>query len=261
MWILCVAVTLAACRLGSTAGLAEAFRSREQIKTPRLEKVEALLLEGTNAFRNKQGRGELGLSPQLATTARSFAEFMAKTEKYGHEADGSEPSKRAKKQDYDACIVAENIAYQYSSEGFTTTELADKLIASWKNSPEHRKNMLDDDVTDAGMGVAHSEKSGRYYAVQLFGRPRSAMVEFEVVNATKGPIEYELDGKLLELPAGTTRTHGQCRSATLTFPWWKKDGKVERLQPLPGDRFEVSKEADHFWLSRKSREPASKTSD
>ncbi len=35
-----------------------------------------------------------------------------------------------------------------------------------------RKNMLAPEVTETGVAVARSGKTGRYYAVQMFGRPR-----------------------------------------------------------------------------------------
>ena len=42
-----------------------------------------------------------------------------------------------------------------NSSGFTPKELADGFLEGWKQSPGHRKNMLDPDVTQIGVGVAH----------------------------------------------------------------------------------------------------------
>jgi len=234
----------------AVAARGEPFAALGDAKTPKIEEVETLLLEGTNAFRQQEHRERLNADPKLAKTARDFAAFMAKTDKYGHQADGKEPSDRVKEHGYTYCVIAENIAYQFSSEGFATRELADKLVEVWKNSPGHRKNMLDPDVTEAGMGVAHSEKSDKYYAVQVFGRPRSAAIEFSVANQTEDTVEYTLDTEKFSLPARTTRTHESCRSGTLTFPWQKKEGKAEAIRPVKGDRFEVIKEGDQLRLRR-----------
>ena len=57
--------------------------------------------------------------------------------------------------------------------GFRPDELAQRLFDGWVQSPPHRRNLLDGDMTDVGTAVAQSRRSGRYYAVQLFGRPRS----------------------------------------------------------------------------------------
>jgi len=219
-----------------------------------LSEVEKLLLEGTNDFRKAEKRGGLKSNKQLAAAARAFAEFMASNDKFGHEADGREPSARVKEQGYDFCAMSENIAYQYSSRGFATDDLAAKLLEGWKDSPGHRKNMLDADVLEAGMGVAHSKTSGKYYAVQLFGRPKSAAIKFEVVNKAGSDCSYELDGEKYDLPERVTRTHTLCLPGTLTFAWQQKDGKPEPFRPVSGDTFVVTKEGDQLKVTRKEAE-------
>ena len=137
---------------------------------PDLARVESLIVERTNQFRSTQGLRQVHVNGTLARTARLFARYMAETDRYGHEADGKKPSERAERQGYVFCRVAENISYQYSSEDFATAELAGRYVEGWKNSPGHRRNMLDKVVSDTGVAVARSPKTGRYYAVQLFGR-------------------------------------------------------------------------------------------
>jgi uncharacterized protein YkwD len=112
-------------------------------------------------------------NPVLARTVRDFVDFMARTDRYGHEADGKQPADRARGHGYDYCLVSENIAYQYNSAGFRTAALARDFVEGWKHSPQHRKNMLEPAATQTAVAVARSEKSGRYYAVQMFGRPKS----------------------------------------------------------------------------------------
>jgi uncharacterized protein YkwD len=126
--------------------------------------AEKLVVNLTNEFRTREGRGTLILAPKLDETAQDFAEFMARTDKYGHAADGKQPAARAKQHGYDPCIVAENIAYQYRSAGFSTQELAHGFVQGWMDSPGHRKNMLDADVTETAVAIAQSGKSGYYYA-------------------------------------------------------------------------------------------------
>ncbi len=249
-------VCLAAGALAMLAVLAGARgpRAEDEVKQPTVCEVEKLLLDGTNDLRKEQEKGKLKSEEKLTASARAFAEFMASNDKYGHDADGRDPSVRVKEHGYDFCAISENIAYQYNSEGFTTSELARQLLEGWKNSPGHRKNMLDADVTEAGMGVAQSKKSGKYYAVQLFGRPKSAAIEFEVVNKAGQDCEYELDGEKFDLPDRVTRTHTICLPGTLTFAWRKKDGKPEPFRPEAGDTFEVTKEGDQLKVSRKQAE-------
>ena len=141
---------------------------------PDLSSVERLILERTNQYRSSEGARRVAVDGRLARAARDFAMYMADTERYGHEADGRKPSQRVKVHGYRYCVVSENISYQYSSEDFGTAELASRYFEGWKKSPGHRRNMLEASVTDTAVAVARSARSGRYYAVQMFARPRSA---------------------------------------------------------------------------------------
>jgi len=110
--------------------------------------------------------------------------------------------------------------------------------------------MLDPDVLEAGMAVAQSKESGKYYAVQVFGRPRSAAIEFSVVNESDAKIEYRLGDEDLSLEPRVIRTHQQCRASALKFAWTEAEGKPESFQPGQGDRFIVTKEQGKFRVSR-----------
>jgi uncharacterized protein YkwD len=186
-------------------------------REPDLSRVPKLIVEETNAFRRLKGVHELKVNPHLTKAAQSFAEYLARTDKFSHTADGRQPSERVSAAGYDYCIVAEHIAWEYNSAGFGTRGLAQALVTGWKNSPEHRRNMLDPDVTEIGVGVAPSEKTGRYYGVQDFGRPRSLAITFSVSNETDGVARYTVEGKAFTLPPNTTRTHERCRPADLDF--------------------------------------------
>ncbi len=50
------------------------------------------------------------------------------------------------------------------------------VVTAWMNSPGHRANILDGQYTEIGVGVARGLYEGHtvYFAVQHFGRPRSA---------------------------------------------------------------------------------------
>ena len=141
--------------------------------SPDPDQVARLVVGLTNELRGQEGREHVEINARLTEAARYFAGYMAKTGKFSHEADGSTPDARAKQYGYDRCIVSENIAYQYSSRGYATRELAQGFIDGWKKSPGHRRNMLDPDVTQTGVAVARGAKAGHYYAVQMFGRPRA----------------------------------------------------------------------------------------
>lgn len=186
----------------------------------------------TNAFRRQQNLQPTGPAPQLASAARYFADFMARTGKFSHSADGSEPAARAKRFGYEYCAVAENIAYVFSSEGTDTGELARRVVEGWQNSPGHRANMLNPNVTETAVAIAHRAHTDYYYAVQLFGRPKSQMIQFKVANRTGVGVEYTLDGHTFQLPTRTTTTHQVCNRPVVQF-----HGKT--LQPASGQQLEI----------------------
>ena len=204
---------------------------------PDTDQVTELVVRLTNEFRMQEGRKEAALNARLLAAARYFAGYMAKTGQLGHEADGSTPEARARKHGYDYCIVSENIAYKYSSAGFAAREFAQGFVEGWKNSPGHRKNMLDPDVTETGAALARG-KSGYYYAVQMFGRPASQAIKFSIANRANAAIRYRLGGTTFSLTPRQIRTHQQCRSDELQFDWPGLQRETT-IRPKDGDRFAI----------------------
>jgi uncharacterized protein YkwD len=212
-------------------------------QSPDLAAMVERLISRTNVFRHQEGRPPVAPNPQLTAVAQDFATFMAQTGQFSHTADGQTPEVRAKAHGYDPCLIAENIAYQHLPGGFTAEALAQGFIDGWHHSPDHRKNLLDSAVTETGVGVAQSEQTGAYYAVQLFGRPRSQQIEFHVTNTSNQAIPYTIDGQAMSLPPQTTYTHQQCRPAEVTFHW---PGTQERqiVHPRHGARYMIVKRDD-----------------
>jgi uncharacterized protein YkwD len=202
----------------------------------RLADVQARIVAATNAFRAEHHLPALSPSPLLERTARAFAEYMARSERYGHDADGRTPAERARAQGYDYCLIAENIAYQFSSDDFGSAELAQRFERGWENSPPHRENMLDADVAETGIGVAQSRRSGRYYAVQLFGRTMAQAMSFEVENGSRRSADYELDGERFTLRAHSIRTHRVCRVPSLAL---HERGQTQVLRPRDRQRVQI----------------------
>ncbi|OWK35776.1 CAP domain-containing protein [Fimbriiglobus ruber] len=217
-------------------------------KRPDLAGAAKAVVEATNAFRKTNARGAVPADAKLTAAAQSFADYMARTDEYGHGADGNNPGERAKQHGYDYCLIGENIAYAFDSKGFETRPLADTFATGWEKSPPHRRNMLDPDVTATGVAVARSETTGYYYAVQLFGRPKSAAIVFKVENRSDAGVAYKLGDAKFDLPPRVIRTHTVCRPPELTFTW--SDGKTRDVKPLGGDRLVVTKTRDEFSVTK-----------
>jgi uncharacterized protein YkwD len=218
--------------------------------SPDLSQVAKLIVEKTNQFRRQEDLSTVEVNPKLAKAAEAFAGYMARTNRFGHMADGSRPADRASKQGYEYCIVAENITYEYSSGSFTAERLAENFFQGWKKSTGHRKNMLDPDVSDTGVAVARAEDIGYYYAVQMFGRPRSKSIEFEVANESDAPAQYVVGGHEFSLAPRHTRIHRICRPAELTLKPPEGKGSPTAVQPANGDHYVITREERGFRLTK-----------
>lgn len=141
----------------------------EAAKAPDAVRVEKLIVEATNGLRAAEGRSPVARDAKLSAVAQSFADYMARTGRFDHDADGRSSGDRARQGGYAWCFIAENIAYEHRTSGFTTQELADAFVADWKGSAGHRRNMLNRDAADIGVAIAQA-KNGHWYAVQMFGR-------------------------------------------------------------------------------------------
>jgi uncharacterized protein YkwD len=208
---------------------------------PVLVRAAEFIVASTNELRQEHELEPVEVNAQLALAANYFANYMAATDQYSHTADGKTPAERAREHGYDYCLVSENIAYLYSSAGFSTEELAAKFAEVWKESPEHRKNMLDPAVTESGVAVAHSAKTGNYYGVQMFGRPKSLSIQFAIENQSDVPIPYTIGDGPYELPPRNRHSHEECLPTDLTFQL-PSEGKPERytFRPQNGDYFIIS---------------------
>jgi uncharacterized protein YkwD len=133
--------------------------------------IEQKLIDATNGFRRDNNLVTLKPSVRLIGIGQSHARNMARQDKFGdsdkngHILDGQNVEYRIKVGGYAFARVAENVGYQ-----LRRPDPAAAMMEGWKNSAGHRKNMLLPDVNEIGVGAAQG-KSGRWYFVQLFGRP------------------------------------------------------------------------------------------
>ena len=202
---------------------------------PDLPQTEVAIVEMTNAFRKENRLGALKPNAVLAAAARAFAQYLAKSGKFAHEADGREPQQRAEAQGYRYCLVAENLAMNLDSRGFESRQLASEAVDGWKELPGHRANMLQAGVTEIGVAVVQApDRNPKYISVQLFGRPKSLKIKFSLENRTGTPVRYALGEEAHTLPARTLVTHTMCDASLLTF---ENAGTSAKFDVHNGDKF------------------------
>ena len=205
---------------------------------PDLPQTEIAIVEMTNAFRKDNKLGALKPNAALTAAARAFADYLGKSGKFGHEADGRQPAQRAEAQGYRYCTVAENLALNLDSRGFETQQLARDAIEGWKGSPGHRANMLRPHVTEIGVAVVRApDRDPKFISVQLFGRPEALKVQFTIENQAGAEVHYTLGEETISLPQRTIATYTRCDPDKLTF---EKAGAAARPhEPRNGDTFVV----------------------
>ena len=151
---------------------------------PQLYEVAAeKIVKQTNQFRDVKGLEPVETNEELQLAAERFARFMARTNKYGHYADGRRPSARAEAAGYEYCVVRDNIAYRLNTAEPEPEQVVEFFVEGWKESEEHRENMLASHVTETGVAVASAD-GVKFFGVQLFGRPESAKYEIRLRNET-----------------------------------------------------------------------------
>jgi uncharacterized protein YkwD len=116
-----------------------------------------------NEFRREHGLKPLTLDSILNAQAREHSAEMARSGKtISHSGFNQRLEDIRKKIPYRA--AAENVAAVVGDEDPVQT-----VVQGWKNSPEHRKNMLGD-FSLTGIGIAQS-KNGTYFFTQIFIEP------------------------------------------------------------------------------------------
>jgi uncharacterized protein YkwD len=144
-----------------SAALAETKKDEPKLK---LSKGEQTILDLTNKAREKEELPPLKPNVLLCKAARGHSANMAKQGELDHVLDGKNPADRVKETGYQWGSVGENIA-----NGDDLTPAG--AVELWMNSPPHRKNILNKDYTEIGIGSARNDKGEVYYA-QVFASRR-----------------------------------------------------------------------------------------
>lgn len=129
-----------------------------------------------NKERIYYGLQPLKFDPNLDLAAQEKSQDMLDRNYFEHYAFGLSPWDFIRNSGYNYLYAGENLAMNFStSEG---------MVDAWMNSDSHRRNILDEDFEEAGIGVvkgtyASAGKPHETYMVSnMFGRKKPAIVEF-----------------------------------------------------------------------------------
>jgi uncharacterized protein YkwD len=103
-----------------------------------------------SGYRGNNGLGAVTLDPELMKLAADQARTMAAKDKLDHDV-GRPFQDRIQRSGFDAAVAVENIGAGYHT-------LAE-AFSGWRDSPPHRANMLNSNVTKMGIAAAYAPQS------------------------------------------------------------------------------------------------------
>jgi uncharacterized protein YkwD len=131
---------------------------------PVLDAQEKAMCRAINAFRAQHGRPPLKVSVALVRAAEWMSKDMARNDNFDHtDSHGRDFASRLAAFGYNKPTKGENIAGGEDSAAATVTQ--------WKNSPQHRANMLSTKFKVMGVGRAQDSDSmlGWYWTADFGG--------------------------------------------------------------------------------------------
>jgi uncharacterized YkwD family protein len=120
---------------------------------------ESRILQLVNAERAKAGAKPLSANSACTKLARMKSQDMVDNNYFSHQSPtyGSP---------FDM-LKANNVSYMYAGENIAMNQSADAAFKAWMNSEGHRKNILNPNFTELGVGIA-PKGNGSYIYTQLF---------------------------------------------------------------------------------------------
>jgi uncharacterized protein YkwD len=125
--------------------------------------AERKFFEMGNEERKRNGLPPLKLNLLLCKLARAHSENMARQSKMSHVLDGKNQFDRMKGAGYRYRFAAENVARGNKETNF------EEMVVGLMKSPLHRKNLLNKDYLETGVGLAYDGSDFTYYT-QEFGQ-------------------------------------------------------------------------------------------
>jgi hypothetical protein len=166
----------------------------------------------TNALRTGAEIDALRADPRLQRSADAKVKDMATREYFGHRTpDGHEPESFIAAAGYPYAVAGENLAIGFSDPN--------AVIAAWRASPAHARNLVDPDYADIGVSV----RSGMFHGAattfiaQHFGRMKTAAASpaptLPITTIARARTAWAKDGRGTRLTVTATVT-SDVRSAS-----------------------------------------------
>jgi uncharacterized protein YkwD len=152
----------------------ERLRTLPAVDAPEPSADELAIIRLTNDERRALGLKELQPGQKLFVAARQHSANMARQKKMAHELDGKTVLERVKALGYKHLHLAENVAENQEGPA--------EVVAAWMKSPGHRMNILAEQPTEIGVGVAYDDHGAPYYT-QVFALPKPPRLDVKQAEA------------------------------------------------------------------------------
>ncbi len=143
------------------------------------------VLSEINYYRKIRGLTPLEIDDRLNEAAEKKSNDMINRDYFEHYSFGRSPWDFIAEQNYNYLYAGENLAMDFqTSEG---------MVRAWMSSPTHRKNILNPDFDDVGIGVVKGEYSEddqsheTIMVTNMFGKEKPKILIFfdKIVNTLK----------------------------------------------------------------------------
>jgi len=141
--------------------------------------AELLMLQSINTIRYHEGLPLLSLDDELSVSCRRHSMDMAHRDYFSHfSPEGASPDDRARNVGLPNPI-SENIGI-IRTFGQNQSEVIDALMEGFIESPEHRANLLNPNLTHVGLGF-YQDLEGSNHRLQAEGNPEAVYRGFGTV--------------------------------------------------------------------------------
>ncbi len=134
------------------------------------------VIKEVNYQREIRGIKPLSEDVRLEKAAEEKSNDMINKDYFEHYANGLTPWVFISNQNYDYLYAGENLAMDFhTSEG---------MVRAWMSSPTHRKNILNPDFDDTGIGIIkgeYTDESGSHETMMvtnMFGKEKPKILQF-----------------------------------------------------------------------------------
>ena len=107
--------------------------------------------------------------------------------------------------------------------------------------------MLDADVSETAAAISRSKHTGYYYVIQMFGRPKSNAIQFQIANRSGVVIHYKVGEQNFDIEPNYIRSHTCCRPPALTV---ELNQQTVTRNPVNGEQFGMAERAGRIVLEK-----------